>query len=102
MQKVWSSMVVVCWVLIAGCMSPVDEAAVSSQLVHAQTFRGDAADACFAKQMDVWLDRFSQYQHNGVDMFTADIKARDAAIKAYQDCHNRRADALATDEARKD
>jgi hypothetical protein len=101
MRKIWTFILVISCVLIISCTSPADEAAISSQLVRAQNFRGDASDACFAKQMDVWIDKFSQYQQNGADMFTADIKAREAAIKAYEECTGRTG-ALATDEARKD
>jgi hypothetical protein len=84
----------------AGCSSQADDSVISG-LKTSESFKGNAGDVCFDIQMNVWLEKFQQYQQTGADMFAADLKAREAALSAYRECQNMRSGAPANDQARK-
>jgi hypothetical protein len=83
------------------CSPPGVENA-SSLSPNPDSFAGDAGDACFDAQMETWMVKFNQHQQEGLDMHTADAKARMEAKAAYEDCRNRNNDVMASDQARKD
>ena len=66
------------------------------------SFKGDAGDACFDRQLQVWLEKFQHHQQTGSDMFEADAKARAEALDAYLDCNNRVGNEGVRDAARKE
>jgi hypothetical protein len=92
--------IIFCLCMNVGCTSQTDDSIISG-LTDSQSFKGDASDACFDIQMNVWLEKFQQYQQTGADMFSADLKAREAALSAYRHCQNMRRGAPANDQARK-
>jgi hypothetical protein len=89
------------FLLLAACSSAVEQ--TDKQLsVITTSFQGNAGDICFDAQMEAWMEKFTQLQHTGLDMFEADQKAKEAAVAVYQSCQSRKTDALANESARKE
>jgi hypothetical protein len=86
--------------IFGACTTPA-EPELLVEAVRAKPFKADAGQVCFDVQMDVWMDNFQSFQQNGLDMYAADTKARDLALKAFDDCHARKSEALAAAQARK-
>lgn len=95
-----STVLLIALLAICGCTFEVNDTTADAQA--AETFLGDAGDACFESQMQVWLSRFQHHQRNGDDMFRADEKAKAEALAAFRKCHNPGGDVLATHAARKE
>ena len=85
---------------VTACQTSADESQSSPQAIEVKPFQSDVSDSCFDVQLEVWLNKFNQYQQQGTDMFDADTRAREDAHQAYLNCQSR-TDVLANEAARK-
>jgi hypothetical protein len=101
-RKIYGLMTLACCLCLWACRTNPDESQKHVEIAHSTEFQGDATDSCFDLQLEIWMEKFNQFQQGGDDMFTADAKAREAATNAYLNCQSRKHDVLANDEARKE
>jgi hypothetical protein len=84
-----------------GACTTATETEVEFQSVRVKPFKADAGQVCFDVQMEVWMNNFQSLQHDGLDMYSADTKARDLALRAFEECQVRNSEKLAAAQARK-
>lgn len=101
MQSAPLAIMILSFSLLVSCNNHSEDSSSESGVPLVKSFEGDVGDPCFEIQMEVWMDKFHHYQLTGADMFTADMKARDASVKAYQDCQHGKSRAMVNNEARK-
>lgn len=96
------TVILIVLLVLSSCTIQTEESLTDLNFSSEKKFEGNASDTCFDVQMDVWMEKFQHFQQTGSDMFSADLKARDASLQAYRDCQNRQSKAIVDNEARKD
>jgi hypothetical protein len=86
--------------MLSACSYQADDSS-GKKSEDAIPFSGDAGHKCFDSQMSTWIQKFNEYQQKGFDMFTADAKAKEAALRAFHNCSDQHG-GLATGQPRKD
>jgi hypothetical protein len=87
--------------IASACSYQAEDSTAGKKSADAIPFSGDVAHKCFDSQMNTWIEKFNEYQQKGFDMFAADVKAKEAALRAFHACSDKHV-GLATGHARKD
>ena len=85
----------------SSCANQSDDSLTDLKFSTVKEFEGNASDTCFDVQMDVWMEKFQHYQQTGLDMYSADLKAREASLQAFRDCHRTESNTNLSSAARK-
>lgn len=97
----YSAVLIATLVALSSCIDQAERTSSADTDAWVKSFQGDADDACFDIQMAVWMEKFQHYQQTGLDMYSADLKAREASLQAFRDCHRTESNTNLSSAARK-